>query len=227
MRTAEQDKQMAVKYAELTKQLTDLHAGLVQLNPAYKLVTDAKQWGLKAGIRLSNGKVGNAEENATLYIEEHSTSSSWSALPDKFYVRINAGWSKRWVKNWTFETKDLVNKVHEKMTNFLQEIEDDKISRDRSEREQKAAYAEAKRTFPGAAHYGSSSYGHQVIYIDVKLDEEKWGNSQSFCYDTVKKRIKLSDTNFISTETFAKILELLKEDHREQKERDSAEERSA
>lgn len=206
----ERRRQEEVKQVE---KLILLYAELVRLNPEYKLIDDAKPWGIAKGIRLTSNSGTKNEESATLYVESKGGSwfRSWECC--RYYVRITttSSWVCKWEKNWTFETKDLLNKVHEKMTSFLKQIQDNKDSRRKAETDAVRRLRETKAAFPGADHYGTTN-DPRAVYVTVKLNNEEFGTTQDFDYRPDDDAISLHRTPYLSKAAFAKVLEIIKED---------------
>lgn len=226
-RDAHQERVHQAELEQVTK-LVLLYADLVKLNPTYELIHDAQSWGVKKGIRLSNRKPERDLEDVTLYIEAHSARYSSYTIPT-YYVRLkSSGYSQyEWKKNWTFATKDLTKKVHEKMTSFLNGIEADKVSRRTAESEAKRRGKLTVEEYPGQDHYSGAS-DSRYIAVTYKLDDEKHGSTITFEYAPDEKRGRLQKMYAdVSKENLDKILVILKEDHLEQKERDTTEQESA
>lgn len=219
---AQREKLHKAELEQVTK-LALLYSEMVKFNPAYRLIDDAKNWGISKGIRLSNGKADPHEEHVTLYIDSVGRGWGYSYTLPNYYVRINStGYSTySWNKNWTFETKDLAKKAHEKMTAFLEGIENSKIRRQTAETEAKRRAKLAKAAYESEHYYVSSD--SRYVSLSVKLDAEKWGSTQDFEFAPDEQKVILHKTAPLSKTAFDKILAIIQGDHREQKERESLE----
>ena len=189
--------------AAMVAKVKALHAELVKLDPKYELVT-ARSYGIKQGIRL-----GDEDENAMLDIDEHYQGSYYNWKTPVYYVRITTtgAYDLDFKRNWTFETKDLVNKVHAKMTELLAAVQRRKQARSEKETWTLAAIAKTKATFPEQTHIGTTSEPNS-IYVHIPRGERTW----SISYNPDLDRVVFHDQPRVSRVAFLKMLDIIEED---------------
>jgi hypothetical protein len=206
---AEQEKREDASRLNASNKMKELFAKLQVAYPnVYKLhdQTNDQSWGKGYGTYTIVHQSG--EDSATIYVE-----ASRCSFDRRFFVRIktSGGYGNDWKKNWTFETKDIVEKVHAKVNELLDGIVSARESRGRADRLNRQTRAEMVTMFGDKLSHHSISRDGQG-YGSLIVGKNSFGSrTLDFYYRTEGQTFSIRETEQLSRDQLERIVKILQE----------------